>query len=385
MQLLSYWIDVRLAGFSPQFAYAHQVCSFLLTLLILYLVLLPTLRNDGIAALALCVIWLLLPATAVVLQLLATRHYMEGLLFSLLVVYLLQRLPGDEGGRRWIAHLAVVLCTSAALLFKEIFVPVVPAVVLLLAWRSRQRGLALSTIAAVGGYTIYRFWMIGAAFDYGVPWMNARQYLSFLLKLPYTLSSNYGGYLVSAIIAVLCFYFVRRNSENRRAIVYFLAAIALSLAAVLPVSYPLFGSIRTPGTWYRIVFLVHTVVIGFGGYLAVRCASRRTQLALALAAMAILIPGVEKTRRLWTEMTASAEREGKFYLANPDKVLLSEQAAWWFIPGVHDMYGVAAPHYVLLKDLKDGRANPGQPVWRFRDGRFVPDDHPLMRGGEGAP
>ena len=36
MQMLSYWVDIKLAGFSPRWAYAHQVCSFLLTLLLLW-------------------------------------------------------------------------------------------------------------------------------------------------------------------------------------------------------------------------------------------------------------------------------------------------------------------------------------------------------------
>src|SRR5437870_3872799 len=39
MQIFSFWVDVRLAGFSPLFAYLHQTLSFLLTLLMLYLVL----------------------------------------------------------------------------------------------------------------------------------------------------------------------------------------------------------------------------------------------------------------------------------------------------------------------------------------------------------
>ena len=48
MQLLSYWIDVRVAGFSPEVAYSHQIGSFLLTLLFVYLILLGVLRNDRV-------------------------------------------------------------------------------------------------------------------------------------------------------------------------------------------------------------------------------------------------------------------------------------------------------------------------------------------------
>jgi hypothetical protein len=94
---------------------------------------------------------------------------------------------------------------------------------------------------------------------------------------------------------------------------------------------------------------------------------------LVVVVLAVLIPGAEKTRRLWAALTVSAEREAKFYLSNPDKILLSEQEAWWFIPGVHKMYSVGPPHYILLKDLRPGEMGQQQIiVWRYRDGQFVP-------------
>ena len=46
MQVFSFWIDVRLTGYSPQFAYLHQTCSFLLTLLFLYLILIRVFQDD---------------------------------------------------------------------------------------------------------------------------------------------------------------------------------------------------------------------------------------------------------------------------------------------------------------------------------------------------
>jgi hypothetical protein len=131
--------------------------------------------------------------------------------------------------------------------------------------------------------------------------------------------------------------------------------------------------IRRPDPWYRIVFLPNTIVVCFGTYLAARWTSRRVQGVLALVALAVLLPGVVKTRKLWMEMTSSAEREGKFYLAHPDRMLLSEQEAWWFIPGVEWMYGTGKPHYVLIKDLAAAKMDPGVPLWRFRGGSFVPD------------
>jgi len=52
MQILSYWVDIRLAGYSPLFAYSHQILSFMITLLLIYLVLHRALKNR---AAALCI------------------------------------------------------------------------------------------------------------------------------------------------------------------------------------------------------------------------------------------------------------------------------------------------------------------------------------------
>ena len=95
-----------------------------------------------------------------------------------------------------------------------------------------------------------------------------------------------------------------------------------------------------------------------------------------MLALAVVLPGAVKTRKLWVEMTSSAEREGKFYLDHPDRMVLSEQEAYWFLPGIDWMYGIKTPHYVLLKDLATAKLDPRVPLWRFSGGSFVPDDPP---------
>lgn len=332
MQILSYWVDVRVAGFAPALAYAHQTVSFVLTLLLLYLVLVPFLRTDRLAAFLTCVAWALLPATAVVLQFLATRHYLEGLLFLLTSAYVLQRCRPHEGQMHWAARAGALLAALVSLLYKEVYLPVAAAILFAEAWRHRDRLLGISTGVLLAFYGVYRIVMVGSGLDYTIPLLDTTQYLKFLTKLPYTISSNYGGYCIFAIIVFLGARFVRRQHNNYKTILWFVGALALSLAVVGPVSFPLYGTIRRPDPWYRIVFALNAGLICFGAWLAVRCTRKRTQLFLALVTFGMLVLGVEKTRRLWGPMTASAEREGKFYLSNPDKVLLSEQEAWWFIP-----------------------------------------------------
>jgi hypothetical protein len=95
------------------------------------------------------------------------------------------------------------------------------------------------------------------------------------------------------------------------------------------------------------------------------------QLLVLAAALVAFTAGAHKTRNLWDSMTASAELEGKFYLNNPDKILLSTEEAWWFIPSVHWMYGVKEPHYVLANRRPSSPITPGTPVWRLRGSKFV--------------
>jgi hypothetical protein len=405
MQLLSYWTDIKLAGFSPGFAYAHQICSFLLTLLLLFLLLSQWLNGDKLAAFVGSVLWALLPSTAVVVQFLATRHYLEGLLFGALSLYLCGAGPRpasdprnyrrsplayargsaglfqnrDRKGAIYAnyGNALAVLSAAIAMLYKEIYAPVVPALLLVLAWRHRDRALALLTVALACAYAVYRVWVLGWGLRYGdMPLLAPLPYLKFLSKLPYTISSNYGGYCLLGIIAALCAYGAWKR-DGRSAALCFIGLCAISILAIVPVSYPLYGLIRRPDPWYRIVFLLNTIVVLFGTYCAARWAPRKAQGMLAVVALAALLPGVAKTRALWVDLTSSAEREGKFYLAYPDRVLLSEQEASWFIPGVEWMYrgsnATRKPHYILLKDLANTKLPAGVPLWRYRNGSFEPD------------
>ena len=57
--------------------------------------------------------------------------------------------------------------------------------------------------------------VLGLGLRYGeLPLLTPSQYLKFLPKLPYTFSSNFGGYLLVGVVAALCVYgaFKRRNN-----------------------------------------------------------------------------------------------------------------------------------------------------------------------------
>jgi hypothetical protein len=383
MQFLSFWADVQCGGFSTRLAYAHQIGSFLLTGLLLYALLLHVLPHDQVAAFFLTVLWALLPSTLAVLQYISTRHYLEGLLFSALALNLLVRLPAG-GARRWWFLAGICLSLAAAILSKEIYVALLPSVLFVVAWQRRERLLAAGAAAITLAYAGYRFWLLGPVFAYGMPFLTPRHYVKFLTKLPYALASNYGGYLIAALMAAACIRFAWRGRENRKIVLQVVLAAALSLAAIAPVSYALYGDIRTPATWYRIVFLLNTQAVLCAGVMTVRTTRRSVQALILAAALAVFAAGAHKTRNLWDGITASAQLEGQFYLNNPNKILLSQEEAWWFIPSVHWMYGVKKPHYVLANRKTPVPVAPGTLVWRLRRGEFVIEPFVAPGGQKGV-
>ena len=370
MQVISYWSDMKAFPRSPHFAYFHQVVAFLLLLIAIYFLLLELLADRAASAI-IAALWAVTPAVAVVTQFLSTRHYLEGLLFACVSALPLLRSRWRGGTMKAGLWLLSLSCGIIALLYKEVFLAIVPTLYLAHAWYFRRLPGLAAAVGLCAGYALYRAWIFGWGLHYSdVPFLSPWEYARFLSKLPYTFSANYGGYVLLACTTVVYARCLRRGIASYSAAAFAVALLLLSLIVVIPVSAPLYGTIRRPDPWYRIVFVLHTI-----GILATGCGvrvgeQRRAQLFFLCLAAAVLIPGVHKTRSLWQDLTASAEREGTFYLANPDKILLSEQEAWWFIPGVQDMYG-GAPHFVLLRDLRRPGAEPHTTVWSFRTGRFV--------------
>ena len=260
------------------------------------------------------------------------------------------------------------------MLCKEIYAAVLPISLILIAWQTRDLAFASISILMASAYSVYRIWIIGPTLTYGdMPYLTTKNYLRFLLKLPYTATSNYGGYLLYGVTVLACWYCIRNRSLRVRLIVSVLGLFAISVASIVPVSYPLYGTIRRPDAWYRIVFLPNTILVLLAGVTIVRGLSRRSQTAILAATLAFVGLGAVKTQQLWSPMVISAELEGRFYIDNPDKMLLSEQEAWWIIPGVHQLYGVKTGHYILSEDLDKVELQPGMVLWRAHGNSFFPE------------
>jgi hypothetical protein len=380
MQLLSYWFDVHLFGVSPLAASLHSLLSTTLTALLLYLVL-SRFTANAIASACLAVVWLCLPSTIAVHSFIGTRHYMEGLGWSLAACYWLHRLgerPESDPGIRDSAFL--LACSCAALLTKELYVIVLPSFLFVYSLARRRHFISVASVALVLAYAGYRVAILDPTVTYPLPRVHAGEYLRYLSVLPYTLVAHRGGYLYYAGLVGGCLLLLLRHRPPVRGVLLFLAG--LWLAALLP-AYPtataVLNTYRTPGTWYRAVFLHNTMALVAGGYLLVRYVGPHVQVPALCILAGLLLPGVQSTRAYWEERSERSEREGKFYLANPDKLVYGEEDAAWFLPGLDRLYGVARSHQINKSEIASEHTKQMLSVfptiWRYRDGRWGTDEN----------
>ncbi len=378
MHVLSYWLDVRFFGISPEAARIHSLGSLCLVVLLMYLFLVRLGLAPAAAASA-GVLWLGLPATVAVFEFLGTRHYLEGLGWSLAAGLLLIRVgqsPPDE--RRTPESLLLLLCASAAMLSKEIYVTTLPVFLLAYALWRRRRVLAAAAPALVVAYAVYRRAMLGSGASYPHPPFGVAEYLSYLRVLPYTFSASDAGWIFYAGLAAVAAWASWRSRAGRRAGFLLTALLAAALAATYPTVPAVLLTYRTPGTWYRAVFVIHTIALLGLAYLVGRYGRATLRIGALVVALAVLVPGAVRTRRHWDEGFARSEAEGRFYLAHPDRLVYSEEPAYWFLPGLDALYDVRPPHSV-------GRYDPSRAylqellrqhstIWRRGDGTWIEDD-----------
>jgi hypothetical protein len=380
IQVLSYWLDVKLAGYSPLFAYLHSLLSLIATTLLLYTLLVRWLV-DRMVSLAVVLLWLILPATLVVHQFLATRHYMEGLLFALAAAVVVEDTDAS-GGSRWNQTwrgAVVLLLATFSMLSKEIFAAIVPVYLLVIGLSRRRPVYVLFSIVLVTCYVLYRLWLFGPRVAPTMPFLGPADYLRSLAVFPFTFSASWGGHVIYAgviVLAVVSVIFPR--GQSRRVAICMVLLTAALFVTMYPVTYAILHAYSRPRPWYRLPFVIHTLILIWGGYLAAMYLSRKQQVACLVTALVIVLPGTHWTRELWNELMGRAEQEARFYLENPDKLLLSEEEASWFIDGVHQMYGVAQKHYITVQHTATPNARQTarqySTIWRYVNGHFRPDD-----------
>ena len=155
----SFGIDLRLFGLAPWAFYSHQVAALTLACVMLYVV--GRQWYSRAAALAAPIVVAFSPTALAMTQQLMTRHYVEGLLFALVAVWLFVRaLRRQCMACGLLAALFYLLAASA----KEVYVPLAILLVFLPEGTFRQRlTYAFPILIAAVLYAVWRVLMLGVA------------------------------------------------------------------------------------------------------------------------------------------------------------------------------------------------------------------------------
>jgi hypothetical protein len=379
VQLLSYWLDLRLFGKSPLLANLHSL-FWLLVAAVLFFVLLLSLTGDRWLSAVFAGFWVCLPSTISVHLYLSARHYLEGAAWALAACWAaheLWRTPAPRRSLRPWLWTVLLAATIAAILCKEIYGALVLCYLFVGAILRRRFAAALGAGILATAYAVYRAWMLGNGAKYPVAPLPASKMLDFLRIVPYTLTSNAGGYLLYgglAVGGVLLLLFHWRGAW--KGAVLTASLVAAGLASIYPAAAAVLETFRTPGTWYRTSFAVHAVVL-----LGIACLLARLSRIWRVAACALfaaaLLPGTLSAERWWSGRFERSEAEGRFYLANPGRLVYSEEDALWFLSGVDRLYRVSQSHFISRalreEQISRDRAREFTTIWRFRAGRFIED------------
>jgi hypothetical protein len=366
MQILSQWIDARLFGANPLPVYAHSAVSLAATCMAVVL-LLHRLTNDRLVAGLGGLLFLALPTTMAVHLFITARHYLEGFLFLILTIFLADR------KQIW----AALVVGGIAMLFKETYAATVLVFLFVHGLFHRDRREIVGTLLLGLFYFAYRLWVLGFDLSYSERPLAFGEIGIFLYGLAYSISASPAGVLI-AFVAIFLTGMGLMQRTARRPIAIALAVFGVALISILPVATAVVITYQTPGTWYRVPFILAALLVIGLVWGAARLLPRPVALIVLVLAIALILPGTERTHQYWDGRMAAAEREGRFYLENPDKLLYSEEEAWWFIRGVHELYQVDDIHYLNAAQPTDPLTQPAlaraPTIWRYRKGSFQPDD-----------
>ncbi len=284
--IFSFDMDLHFLGLDPAYFYARQLMDLWLAGVVSYFLLRLWLPGWWAAfGGALCIIG---APVATTVQQLMTRHYVEGLLFSLLALYLF--LVSVRGERRFAPFLGAVFYFFA-MGSKEVFVPLVVLCILWPEGSLRKRLFAsIPYLSVLFLYILWREFMIGMmGGGYRIHWDTL---LTFPMKACHSFFGTSLFSLVVGIIAAAVLLLFLLKKKPNRTLGRMLFAAALIIAVIGPLM-PL-GPAVSAGRYFLLPWWVFamtiTVVLGTR-----RIHNRATRvinlLVFCLVAIAALVHG----------------------------------------------------------------------------------------------
>lgn len=235
--VLSFDLDLRLAGLNPYWFYLHQLASLVLVAIATFVLLRMWL--DRWWSFAGATLFLVGPGPAEAAGQLVLRHYVEGLLFAILALcFYLRSLRRAAARWAWLGAAFYLLATTA----KEIYVPLPIILPFLAEGRVRARLMACLPFALVAGlYGLWRWHMLGVAIG-GYSHLSAVTW-STVLDLPAgALQAFFGTSAVgraACVTALLIIVYLAWALKARA--VWFIPAAVLLMAPLIPVALLLEG------------------------------------------------------------------------------------------------------------------------------------------------
>lgn len=252
---LFYAIGLKLFGLDARGHYAHLLAVIWLTACVTWGMLRRRI-GEG-AAFAAAALFLAMPPTGAMAQLLMTGHYAYGLLWTVLALWYWSRAVREGRMRHaW----ATAFFYALACLCKELYVPL-PVVLLFwpaLNWRLRARLLAPATVVAFA-YSAFRLWLLGGVGGYAkladAPVLGWSELLAGLIRMTegvvhMALGAGTGGWIAFALVVACLLIGIWQGWRPPLA----MAGVAV-LALLLPIA-PVLLAISQEGIAGRFLVLV---------------------------------------------------------------------------------------------------------------------------------
>ena len=344
LQLLSFWVDHQLSPGSAGLAYGHTLLSFIAAQALFFVCLR---RFTGTKpALAAAVLWIFLPTTIAVTEWVSARHYLEGLVLLMVAFVAAEKGTRERTPASWAWCVLAIGCFFASALAKELYV--ISGWWLLTClfwWRGAKTWIPVLSVFLVL-YFGYRYWAVEAFEAVGQQPLSL-DHLWILPKLPYVFSGNPGGYGLFALVAGFAAYGMFRGKIGVRQGLFWVSQWGLALATIFPVAGHLSEQFQSHGSWYRLGFLLNTLLLAGGVWVVSRAPKTRGNPVFFLAALVCLMAGAWITAKKWDVRKSRSEAEGRFYLEHPDRLLYSQTPGNWFLAGLHNLYSADQPvHFI---------------------------------------
>lgn len=375
----SLWFDSFFSKETIKFAYGHNFVALLITAFLFFKASIFLFQRRAISLLFV-MLWLLLPSTQAIYEFVAARHYLEGLMISILSIYLLWKSVIEENRTTSIVlACASSLCLLCAVFFKEIYA----ASTLLLFFaicffKRRYWGLAVSIIFG-GFYYLYRSWAVGTSVYYGSPLVSGGDLLKYASHLPFMVTANYGGWLLLVFTIFGLCYLIYKKLAPLSVSVSLMTFVALGAALTYPVSFALLYYWQEPGTYYRWCFLFATFLLSALFYL-ISMSNRKVATVLLVTAFLSIGLGSLKTQRYFLAEKEKYKVEAATYLKEPRKLFYSQVSAWFFLFGLTKLNNLDEMHFVNKTDLTPKWLTAKilrekyETIWKLENGVLVKDD-----------